>query len=236
MSDLIPNPNRLIAVGDIHGHAKALSCLLEQLAVRESDTIVMLGDFVNRGPDSRQVIQTLIKLRDACHLVCVQGNHDELMLDSRSDSQAQQRWNYQGADETLYSYGNDGKIGNIPESHWEFLASCVPYFECDGFFFTHANYSWYDRLEDQPTSLLRWISIQESEPKPHISGKTAILGHTPGPIRDFGFCRCIDTGCGFGGLLTAMEVNTRQLWQATEAGAVAESGQIEIRNDFGDRQ
>lgn len=209
---------RLLAIGDIHGHSLALRRIVEALQPTQRDTVVMLGDYVNRGPDSRGVIETLLKLKERCHLVPLMGNHEEMMLDSRHDIHAENRWRHDGGDSTLFSFGDDLSLANIPLAHWEFLETCQPGYESDEFLFVHANYSWYLPLDRQSSADLRWISIEESEPRAHISGKTVILGHTPGPVRDYGFCRCIDAGCGLGGFLTAMDVHTRQCWHVSETG------------------
>ena len=213
---------RLIAIGDIHGHAAALESILDAIIPGPDDTIVTLGDYVNRGPESRKVLELLIDLSELCNLVPILGNHEEMMLDSRDDPHAELRWRSQGGEETLASYGPDAGISRIPQAHWNFLLSCRPYYETAQFMFTHANYCWYSKLEDQPSLLLRWISLEESPPKAHLSGKTLIVGHTPGAIKDFGFCRCIDTGCGFGGQLTAMELESGQTWRVQESGRIAE--------------
>ena len=214
--------NRLIAIGDIHGHAKALRCLLDQLQPSPADTIVTLGDCVNRGPDSRAVLDCLLELQQACHLVPILGNHDDMMLDSRNDRNALERWKSQGGESTLRSYGESLELGNIPPEHWDLLASFVYFFETDDFIFTHANCCWYLPMNQQRGRELRWLNLEESQPRPHISEKIVILGHTPGQVRDRGHYRCIDTGCGFGGLLTAMEVHSGHCWQVTEFGDAVE--------------
>lgn len=208
--------SRLIAIGDIHGHADALESLLQMINVQTNDTVVTLGDYVNRGPNSRRVLDLLIALEAYCHLVPILGNHDEMMLDSRNDVHARERWLSQGGDTTLASYGVNAKVDDIPQEHWDFLNNCMPYFETEEFIFTHANYCWYSTMDQQPVSLLRWLSLKESPPRPHLNGKTFIVGHTPGPIRDIGHCICLDTGCGFGGNLTAMELVTKSVWQVGE--------------------
>ena len=70
---------RFIAIGDIHGCSVALESLLQLLRPTSSDTIVTLGDYVNRGPDSRGVLTQLIALRERCPLVPLLGNHDDLV-------------------------------------------------------------------------------------------------------------------------------------------------------------
>ena len=209
---------RLIAIGDIHGHATALESILDAIIPGPDDTIVTLGDYVNRGPDSRQVLDLLIDLSRRCQLIPILGNHEEMMLDSRDDPHAELRWKSQGGDATLASYGSEAGIGDIPQDHWNFLITCRPYYETDQFVFTHANYCWYSKLEEQPSSLLRLISLDESPPRAHLNGKMFVVGHTPGPIRDFEFCLCIDTGCGFGGMLTAFEMKQGHIWQVKENG------------------
>lgn len=200
---------RLIAIGDIHGHSKALASLLNQIQPTSLDTIVTLGDCINRGPDSRGVIEQLINLKEVCNLVCVLGNHEEVMLEARTSRDAQQRWKEMGGLETLMSYGTSASIKNIPDEHWKFIESFVPYFETEEYICVHANYSWYTPMNEQPALLLRWTSIEEEPPKAHISGKTVVLGHSPGEVRDLGFCICIDTGCGFVGPLTAIDLHDR---------------------------
>lgn len=216
---------RLLAIGDIHGHSLALRSLIRLIKPALQDVVVTLGDYVNRGPDSSGVLETLLELQRQCRLIPILGNHDEIMLDSRNDRHAEGRWRYQGGEKTLASYGVDDAVENVPESHWEFLKNCIPFYSTDLFLFVHANYCWHSAPAAQPSALLRWLSLNESKPQPHISGKTVILGHTPGPLRDFGFCRCIDTGCGFGGRLTAIDVHSNKRWQVTESGIVVDSEQ-----------
>lgn len=217
--------DRLIAIGDIHGHSTALRGLLDQIQPTPADTIVTLGDCVNRGPDSREVLDCLLELGHACQLVSILGNHDDMMLDSRDDRMALERWMIHGGEVTLRSYGESLDLRNVPESHWGLLTSFAPFFETDKFIFTHANYNWYTPMNQQRGLELRWISLDDSQPRPHISGKIVILGHTPGPVRDVGHYRCIDTGCGLGGLLTGMEVHSGHCWQVRESGeAVAVGG------------
>lgn len=190
--------------------------LLAQVAPQHDDLIITLGDYVNRGPNVCGVIEQLIALENECRFVPILGNHDELMLEARGDLAAEQRFRYEGGSDSLKSYGASGGIADVPDRHWQFLNRCLDYFETDGFVFTHANYCWYSALTEQPASLLRWTSLDESPPRPHISGKTFVVGHTPGAIRDLGFCRCLDTGCGFGGVLTAMDIRSGRCWQVPE--------------------
>ncbi len=91
------------------------------IAVLGSQTIVTLGDYVNRGPDSKGVIDTLIDLRQVCNLVSILGNHDKLMLSARDAEWANSAFLYQGGSETLASYHPDASLEHVPQEHWEFF-------------------------------------------------------------------------------------------------------------------
>lgn len=216
--------NRLIAIGDIHGCADSLNSLLHRLEPTESDTIVTLGDYVDRGPDSKYVIDMLIELQESTNLIPLRGNHEEMMLEVLNGA-APQRWLQHGGVDTLESYGFTGDFSCVPPSHQQFFDSMVDSHEADSSFFTHAAYHHELPLDDQPPDLLRWHSLRDGVPPPHVSEKTGFVGHTAhkgGEIKDFGHLVCLDTFCYGGGWLTAMDVNTRQVWQADITGASRE--------------
>ena len=78
-------------------------------------------------------------------------------------------------------------------------------------------------MDEQPALMLRWESLRDTIPGPHVSGKTVIVGHTSqkgGEVLDLGHLVCIDTYCHGGGWLTALDVKTREVWQASQAGEV----------------
>ncbi len=215
--------HRLIAIGDIHGCIRPLEAIIETLQPTPHDVFVILGDIVNRGPASRQVIEKLIDLRRLTQLVFILGNHEEEMLAARDDEASLARWLSMGGHETLASYGDDVGIHGIPSEHWDFLESAIPWWQTEQYCFTHANYDPELPFDIQSGARLRWLSLQDSPPKPHYSGKTVIVGHTPnlnGTVVDFGFLRCLDTGCGLGGRLTAMDIRHRHIWQCAEVSDV----------------
>jgi serine/threonine protein phosphatase 1 len=105
----------------------------------------------------------------------------------------------------------------MPDQHFDFLRSCLPYFETDTHFFVHANYDPGLPLDHQDGHTLRWLSLRDQIPKPHFSGKITVVGHKP--MREVLRLRHLiglDTGCCFGGTLTAMEVKTGEIWQMAE--------------------
>jgi len=220
-------PKRTIAIGDIHGCHNALETLLASVAPREQDTIVTLGDYVDRGPQSREVIDRLIALQASCRLIPLLGNHDQMFLLTLSGrSEEAPMWLGWGGEATLTSYAGSAaagldRLGTVPQSHKRFLARCRAYYETSQFMFIHASYDPALPLERQFPEVLHWESVRDAPPGPHVSGKTAIVGHTSqksGEILDLGYLVCIDTYCYGGGWLTAFEPVTRLVWQANEVG------------------
>jgi serine/threonine protein phosphatase 1 len=212
---------RLIAIGDIHGCRDALEAVLEAIEPQADDTIVTLGDYVDRGDDSKGVIDLLLGLADRCQLVPLLGNHEEMMQGVINDREPPYHWLQFGGIDTLDSYGCAGDMRVIPVEHREFLDGLVDYHEEEDCFFVHANYDPNIPLEDQPEDLLRWVKLSEFVPPPHHNGKKAICGHTHdrgGEIFDVGHLVCLDTYCYGGGWLTAMEVRTGEIWQANRRG------------------
>src|SRR5690349_9006235 len=94
---------RLLAIGDIHGCLTALDALLDAVAPQADDQIVALGDYVDRGPDSRGVLDRLIALHAGGRVVALRGNHDVMMLEARNGRDL--GWLAVGGKETLLSYG-----------------------------------------------------------------------------------------------------------------------------------
>jgi serine/threonine protein phosphatase 1 len=213
---------RTIAIGDIHGCSAALRVLLQAVAPGSNDLVVTLGDYVNRGPDSRGVLDQLIDLRRRSRLVAILGNHDEMLLPHRNGSAG------------LATRAGGGLLTQatneivrpqvaLTEGQLAFLETCEDYLETDDHIFVHASYDPALPMSEQPTSLLRWHSLRRGVPRPHASGKTVVVGHTSqknGKILDLGYLRCIDTYCYGGGWLTALDVHSGEVWQSDKRGRV----------------
>ena len=212
--------HRTIAIGDIHGHSIALKALIGLIEVQQSDTIVFLGDYIDRGPDSRGVIEQVIRLADRCHVVALMGNHEEMLLSAKAGNRSLKTWLSNGGDAALMSYGTENDLSCIPQDHINFFQGLRRVHESEEHFFIHANYAPNWRLEEHDSNTAMWMSLSDI-PGPHYSGKIAVLGHTPQPdgkILDLGHLICIDTGCGFGGLLTALDLTNGEMWQVDELG------------------
>jgi serine/threonine protein phosphatase 1 len=230
--------SRTIAIGDIHGCSRALGALLGAIEPQADDVIVTLGDCVNRGPDSRGVLERLIALERQCKLIPLVGNHDEMLIQLLMDARVGRfrtlsNWLRMGGDATLASYGAPaGKIAwadltRIPAEHTAFLERCRAYHETAAHIFIHANYDPVLPMKEQPFELLRWESLRDAMPGPHYSGKTVIAGHSSqktGEILDLGYLVCIDTYCYGGGWLTALDVQSGEVWQTNLQGELRSSG------------
>lgn len=215
-------PSRVIAIGDIHGCAKALRALIELIQPQADDTLVVLGDCVDRGPESRQVIDQVLELRERCQLVPLLGNHEEMMLNFIDGKPQPDDWLQCGGAETVESYrGTDGKLIPVPEVQLGYIRTWGDYFETPSHFFAHGSYEPDTSLAKQHWQTMRWQSLKYGIPEQHVSGKTAVVGHSSqksGEILNRGHLICIDTFCWGGGWLTALDTTSGQTWQVSRDG------------------
>jgi len=215
---------RHLAIGDIHGCITALTSLLDFVAPGADDTIVTLGDYVDRGPGSRSVIDLMIDLSEKLCLVPLRGNHEIMMLDAREKDSWLQPWLKYGGDATLASYAkaedDPGSFADIPDSHFDFLVNrLLPYYETDSHFFVHAFADSKVPLEEQKDPALYWRNYVN--PEPHCSGKIMVCGHTiqvDGLPANNGHAICIDTWAYGSGWLSCLDVESGTVWQANELG------------------
>jgi serine/threonine protein phosphatase 1 len=218
---------RTLAVGDIHGCSIALDAVLALAAPEPDDRLITLGDYVDRGPDSRGVLDRLTALYDTGRLIPLRGNHDQMMLMAR-EGKDRRMWLCCGGLQTLESYGHvisdiiSGEdYDDIPDRHWRFLAvDCRDWYETETHFFVHASAYPDLSLEEQPSYMLLWEKLDEAVQ--HISGKVMVCGHTrqvEGLPLDLGSTVCIDTGVyAEHGWLTCLHVETGRYWQANQRG------------------
>lgn len=207
---------RTFAIGDIHGCLTAFEKLLSIVPFTQEDTLVALGDYVDRGPDSCGVIERLLSLRHEVQLIPLRGNHEVMMLMAHESEAVIQDWCTSGGDATIASYMGM-KFPKIPETHWDFLEGTLPYYESPTHIFVHATVDPALPMAEQPDHMLYWERFWNSGH--HISGKSFICGHTPqrnGEPRDFGHGVCIDTFTYGGQWLTCLEPATGHYWQANQ--------------------
>ena len=216
---------RILAIGDIHGCRCALDTLLALVAPRPDDQLILLGDYVDRGPDSCGVLDRLLELDAGNRLVALRGNHDFMMLQAREGRDARM-WLACGGRQTLASYGVtsgswDDLADVVPQVHWQFLEErLVDWYETATHLFVHASVSPDLPLAEQPTYLLHWEKLDE--PIAHCSGKVMVCGHTKqrgGVPLDLETTICIDTGAyEEDGWLTCLDVLSGRYWQANQRG------------------
>jgi serine/threonine protein phosphatase 1 len=219
---------RTLVIGDVHGTSAALDALLAAVRPTPADTLVFLGDYVDRGPDSRGVLDRLLQLRDQCRLICLRGNHELMMLRARNGRDDRRMWLSVGGAQCLASYG--GTLADVPDEHWRFLEDeCVDWYETVSHIFVHANLSPDLSPAEEFEDKLFWEFLVK--PIGHVSGKVVVCGHTSqrsGAVLDLRDTICIDTFAYGGGWLTALNVGSYRFTQADALGRLRE-GQLDPR-------
>ncbi len=212
---------KYIAIGDIHGCAETLKALIEKLDVYGNRSFVFLGDYIDRGPNSREVVDYLLDFREEADCIFLRGNHEQMMLDAIDDGDTS-LWIMNGGRETIDSYERDGQRFKLSKTHRKFYDQTKFYYETDDYFFVHAGLSpdktIAESLDDeQEIDKFLWErSHLNSMDKPWE--KTVIFGHTPRPepVQDSKMIG-IDTGCVYQrvgyGKLTAVKLPEKEFIQ-----------------------
>ena len=185
---------RLIAIGDIHGEIDKLNKLLDKLDLQQEDTVVFLGDYIDRGLYSRQVVDKLIELSKYCHCEFLMGNHEYYLLKMLDgDKYAKHFFLEYGGVQTIDSYGS---VENIFKTHGDFFNNLKPYYLTEKYLFVHAGIRPDKTLKEQDTFDMLIIRDNFINHKHKLKQKV-IFGHTPFKkpyIEDDKIG--IDTGCG----------------------------------------
>ncbi len=216
---------RVLAIGDVHGCHCAFATLIGMLTISSSDTVVFLGDLVDRGPATKEVVTEVLMLSSRCKMIHITGNHEEMMRNAIGGKGLFSAWLDSGGQATLDSYG--GNLENIPSDHIRFLVSSVPFHQTETDIFVHASLESNVSLANQTSDFLRWKHLGGQEP-PHISGKRVICGHTvqtDGVPLVFDGWVCIDTYPHGGKWLTCLDVENDYVFQASQTGDKA-SGRL----------
>lgn len=221
----VPTGRRIYAIGDVHGRLDLLATLLTRIdrdlkARPIAGAIeVFLGDYIDRGPDSRQVIDLLIARRRQQDVLFLKGNHEAYALQFLRDPMILSEWRHMGAISTLLSYGVTPGRGDepqsqheaaaafrqaLPDDHLRFIQGLALSFTCGDFFFTHAGVRPGVPLQSQSQQDLLWIRddflLHEED-----FGKVVVHGHTPAHEPDIRPNRInIDTGAYATGRLTCL--------------------------------
>lgn len=200
----------IYAIGDVHGCLEALDALMARIAAHRAGGeahILFLGDYVDRGPQSRGVLERVMTVAD----IALRGNHEDMMLAALCGSdRAVEHWLANGGRETIASYGcrNIAALrANIPDRHRRFLEGLPLFHETDGTVFVHAGIRPGRPLAEQTRHDLLWIRddfLDHSGP----FGRFVVHGHTPDPDGPaiLAHRANADTACVRGGPLTALVV------------------------------
>lgn len=203
---------RIFAIGDIHGCADRLKALIARLDIdAQQDRLIFIGDYIDRGPDVRGVVDMILDLKERMdHVICLLGNHERMFLDYYLHHRGLELLLDNGGTETLESYGfrrsGQDPSFRLPEQHLRFYQSLLPYYETDHYIFVHAGLRPGIPLPNQDVEDLIWIRFDFIR-SVYDFGKKVVFGHTPFSVPLVESNKIgIDTGAVYGGLLTCLEL------------------------------
>jgi serine/threonine protein phosphatase 1 len=212
----------MFAIGDVHGCREELVRLLDALPLEDDDRLVFLGDYVDRGPDSAGVVTALLELAGSRrHTTFLRGNHEDMLLEYlRPHGIYGDAFVTNGGRATAQSYGIGGTLtpaalaDALPAEHLDFLARTTLMHRCPGVVCVHAGVRPGVPLAQQTKEDLLWIREEFLRP-PHGLDATVVFGHTPHRevVTHLPGKLGIDTGCVYGGMLTAVELPARVVYQ-----------------------
>jgi calcineurin-like phosphoesterase family protein len=213
-------PRRFV-IPDIHGCARTFSRLVHDvIRLTRKDDLYILGDMIDRGPRSREVIDHVIRLGDCGFKVRpLRGNHEQMLLDACRDRDDFRLWMLNGGEATLSSFGIEDAC-ELSVGYREFFASLSPYLLLDDFVLVHAGLDFSSPDPFLDTTAMLWSRRSDMD-RSRTGGRRLICGHTPHPLetirRSLAEDRIVlDNGCVYGskgdlGRLTALELNSYTL-------------------------
>ncbi len=227
----VPLGTRIYAIGDVHGRIDLLDSLLERIdhhlkiSPIERPIHVFIGDYIDRGPASREVLQRLIERSRTHEMICLKGNHETFILEFFEDPTILDDWRQLGGLPTLMSYGltPSARIASrhknlavalrrvMPKEHRNFLNNLPLTFVCGDYFFVHAGVRPGVPLTVQKEQDLLWIRDEFLSSTTDF-GKIIVHGHTPVEEVDVRRNRInIDTGAYASGKLTCLVIENENV-------------------------
>ena len=203
-------------ISDVHGCSKTLVALLEKIDLQPTDVVYFLGDYVDRGPDSKGVLDIVMNLDNA---VCHKGNHEDMLLraiNNQNDVNAQAHWWQNGGAACIESFG-----GDVGSEYLAFISSLKLITELDKFYLCHAGIS--NEALNTPEEVILWDRTCEVDIA-KTGGRKLICGHTPtdlDTIKSDLICEdkiIIDAGCVFShyeeyGYLVALRLDDMKVYE-----------------------
>ncbi|WP_071189344.1 metallophosphoesterase family protein [Trichormus sp. NMC-1] len=219
MSEISP---RRIIIGDVHGYYQGLMTLLAGIAPTSTDQVYFLGDLIDRGPQSSQVVDFVKQNNYSCLL----GNHEQMLLsvlgNKYTSNQTMHAWLYSGGQATINSY----QAAQIPQEHIDWFQSLPIYLDLGDVWLTHAGVDPDKSVSEQTADDLCWIRDEfHSLQQPYFQDKLIIVGHTitfslpgvaPGQLAQGKGWLDIDTGAYHprSGWLTGLDITNKLVYQA----------------------
>ncbi len=207
--------DKIFVIGDIHGCAEELHLLLDKLPLTPTSRIVFVGDYIDRGENSKEVINTILNLQNYYQVTTLMGNHEAMFMDFLEDPGSTEAgaFIYNGGSATLASYANQSGKYSIPEEHLDFFTKLSFFSQTESFFFVHAG------VPDVP--LKNIVAAKHKDDllwvrEPFFKSsfkweKIVVHGHTPVPKVEVTSKRInVDTGCVYENMLTAFELFSRE--------------------------
>jgi len=214
---------RIFVIGDIHGCFKTFNVLTEQLLkINKDDTVYLLGDYIDRGPSSKQVVDKIIELQaQGYDINPIMGNHERMLLDSTISDKHFNEWQKNGCETTLKSFGIPD-ILSLEKHYLEFFQALPYYYELKNFILIHAGLNFAIENPMTDTDAMLWTRNREFDAE-KTGGRKLIVGHTPIPLKLIKLsmitnCIMLDGGCVYlnkypdMGNLAAIELNSSRLY------------------------
>jgi len=213
--------NKIFAIGDIHGCLEKLQDLISGMEIdRQNDKLIFIGDYIDRGRFSREVVDYVIRIQNEYkNVFCLLGNHEQMFL-RYLDGENEGLYLENGGVATLESYNMlisddiEKRKNKIPPDHRKFFESLLPYYETEDYLFVHAGLKPGTPPAEQKLFDLLWIRYEFIEAEEDF-GKIVVFGHTPfaEPLIEANKIG-IDTGAVYGRKLTCVELPEVKIYQA----------------------
>jgi len=225
-----------IVVGDIHGCCKSFQFLLEEkIGISRSDQIYLLGDYIDRGPSSKQVIDYIMNLHTQGYQVyALRGNHEEMLINAyiHQGSTNYMLWMMNGGETTFESYQiesylhtGEAALNELPEDHLSFMRRLPYYYKLEDYILVHAGINFMADEPLQDTQSMVWCRDCENDLF-RSGGRIVVHGHTPIPLEEIELHSQkrhlsqmnLDAGCVYKGRkgmgnLAAMDLDTRMIYR-----------------------